>query len=121
MPHQATEKSSTATIPFWFGATMDGALRSMMKGFQAAFESGFKEYSEETLAFLTKRLEHNSEAIEECRTCKDVGGLVGAQQKWLMELAHDYLDEAVRINDVARKMLASGLGTAGNGARQPST
>jgi hypothetical protein len=119
MPRQATEKSSTPITPFWLDnfASPDGAIGSLMKNAQAAFETSVKEYSEETLSFLNKRLEHNSEAIAEYRACKDVGALMSTQQKWLTGLAHDYLDEAVRMGEVTRKVLASGLAANGNGGK----
>jgi len=118
MPQHTTQKSSTPFMPFWLDnpASMDGAFGALMKNARAAFESSYKEFSEETLAFLNKRLEHNSEAIEQCRACKDVSALMSAQQKWLMELAHDYFDEAVRMNEVTRKVVANGFGSIGNGA-----
>lgn len=123
MPQQTTQKTSMPFMPFWLDnpAAAEGAFGALMKNARTAFESSYKEYSEETLAFLNKRLEHNSEAIEQCRACKDVSALMSAQQKWLMELAHDYFDEAVRMNEVTRKVVASGLGSIGNGASHPAS
>lgn len=111
MPRTET-KSSSPGFPFWPEnvITPEGALGNLMKNAQATMDSGYRAISDETLHFINKRLEHNSEIIEQCRDCTDVGALMIAQQKWMMDLAHDYYDEAVRMSEVTRKMIATGLG-----------
>ncbi len=119
MPQRsATSSSSPAKNAFWFDtmASPDGAFGNLMKNAQSAIEDSYRTMSDETLQFINKRLEHNSEAMEQCRDCRDVSALMSVQQKWIMDMAHDYYDEAARMGEVTRKVLVSGLPTNGASA-----
>ena len=120
MPRTET-RFSTSGLPFWPEKLVspEGAFGDLMKNTQAAMQSNYRTISDETLQFINKRLAHNSESIEQCRNCDDVGTLMMAQQKWMMDLAHDYYDEAVRIGELTGKMFADGFASDKPGADRP--
>lgn len=116
-----TSDSKGLQNPFWFNAAAlsDEKLSESMKRTQSAFEDGFKTLSDETLQFVRERLDHCSEAIENCRACKDVPSLLAVQQKWFTDMTRDYYEESVRMGDLMRKMFTNGFVT--EHTAQPAT
>ena len=117
-PKNSSQQSSPSN---WLEGVLsnEGAITGMMKNSQTAFEDGVRTMSDETLQFINKRLEHNSRTIEQYRECKDASDFVNVQQKWLVNLAHDYNDEALRMSEVARKMFISTLPANGHAPASP--
>jgi hypothetical protein len=103
----------------WFDGVVspEGPFANIMKNAQGAFEDSFRTMSDEALHFINRRLEHNGEIIEQCRDCKDVSALMTAQQKWFMDMARDYYDEAMRMGEVSRKVFANSLPANGESAQ----
>lgn len=116
MPPKNTHPAAPETnTPPWLDSMVSpgGPFGNAVKNAQSSLEDSFRAMSDETLQFINRRMEHNSEIIEQCRDCRDMGALVAAQQKWFADLAQDYYDEALRMGEVTRKFLANGMGANG--------
>ncbi len=100
----------------------EGLFGHMMKDAQTAFETGCRSLSEESWQFVQQRFERNSEALQRYRDCKDIPSFFVAQQRWFTDTTRDYFDEAMRMGEVARKMLANSMPAHGDtAAGQPTS
>lgn len=104
MPREA-EKTSMDPSPLMGFVKLNGALDEAANRSRAALETALKALQEESLDFMNRRMERNTQAIEESRNCKSLMDLVAAQQKWAADLAKDYFDESVRVSGVMQKWM----------------
>jgi hypothetical protein len=51
---------------------------------------------DESLRFVSLRLERNGAALDRLQNCQGVPGLIGVQQEWLRDLLQDYTGQSMR-------------------------
>jgi hypothetical protein len=51
---------------------------------------------DESLRFVSLRLERNGAALDRLQNCQGVPGLIGVQQEWLRDLLQDYAGQSMR-------------------------
>ena len=64
---------------------------------QSRLEAGYRTISEESLRFLNKRHEHNSQTIKRYRDAKEPASFLQAQYGWATDVLHDYAEGVGRI------------------------
>ncbi len=52
---------------------------------------------DESLRFVSLRLERNGAALDRLQNCQGVPGLIGVQQEWLRDLLQDYTSQSMRL------------------------
>ena len=108
MSQRSSSNNTAESHQFWFRPIMpfDGVTSGPLKGVQSAFENVAHTFQEESLHFVDQRLQHNRDAIEHCRECKDYSDVLAIQQQWFADLTRDYYDETLRIGEAIRKLYA---------------
>lgn len=66
---------------------------------------------EESLQFVNRRLEHTGHAIESCRDCQGMSGLMAVQQEWMLDFARDYAEQTKRFTEMMRELAEDGAAT----------
>lgn len=51
---------------------------------------------DESLRFMSLRLERNGVALDRLQNCQGIPGLIGVQQEWLRDLLQDYTGQGMR-------------------------
>ena len=57
---------------------------------------------DESLRFVSLRLDRNGAALDRLQNCQGVPGLIGVQQEWLRDLLQDYTGQGMRWMDALR-------------------
>jgi hypothetical protein len=91
-------------------AAADGAFGEMMQVSKFMFRDRLRALTSENRQFVARRLQHTREAMERYVKCTDTAGLAAVQQKWFADLARDYYEEAARMGEASRKIIARGGG-----------
>lgn len=92
----------------WFSLLIPSA--DAVRNAQSLFENGYRALSEESLHFINKRHEHNSQAIEQYRDSKSPATFLLAQQDWALHLLRDYADGTAHVSETMRKCFTRGAG-----------
>lgn len=71
---------------------------------------------DESLRFVSLRLERTGVLIDKLSTGQGVGGLFAAQQEWLHDLVADYAARNMRMMDAMRGMLDTAVAQAADAA-----
>jgi len=99
------QNGDKAPLPFEEMIKLNGSFEAAMKRGRDTFESGVKALQEESLEFFRRRLEHTSESLEQSHHCNSLVDLLGVQQKWMADFAHDCYDESVRLGGVMQQWM----------------
>lgn len=79
----------------WFSLLIPSG--GVMKDAQSRLEAAYRSISEESLRFLNKRHEHNSQTIERYCDVKEPASFLQAQHDWATDVLHDYAEGAGRM------------------------
>jgi hypothetical protein len=86
------------------------------------FQKMMHAMQEESVKFVSRRLEHMGRAIEHTRDCHGVSGLMAVQQEYLLDLAWDYAEQTRRFADLVRELAEDGsaqLSESANAMTEP--
>ncbi|MBI1213441.1 MAG: hypothetical protein GC190_18420 [Alphaproteobacteria bacterium] len=80
-------------------------VSALNDAFVTAFERGaaamgenLRMYQDETVRFVTERLEHDTQAFEELGKSRSIFDLLAVQHRWLNATTRAYTDEWVRLS-----------------------
>src|SRR5215469_9881917 len=88
--------------------SFNGPFAKVMDQNRVVFQKMLNAMQEESLRFVNRRLEHTSRALENCRDCHGVAGLMGVQQEFLLDMARDYAEQTRRFADLVRELAEDG-------------
>jgi len=71
---------------------------------------------DESLRFVSLRLERNGAALDRLQNCQGVPGLIGVQQEWLRDLLQDYTGQSMRWMGALRGITRNVMEKATQGA-----
>ena len=106
---RAARRSVTATLDAF--DMLGGPMTRMMEQNRAMLQKMVHAMQEESLKFVNRRLEHTSHAIECCRDCQGVSGLMAVQQEWMLDFARDYTEQTKRFTELVRELAEDGTAT----------
>lgn len=66
----------------------------------AVLNKGIRTFREESVRFMTRRLEDNLRAFERMSGCRSLPDLLVAQQQWLADTARAYTEEWARYGEL---------------------
>jgi hypothetical protein len=102
-----TDKADLApddTPATMFTTLLNGPVGAMERGANI-FGKSVRTLQEESMRFLSRRMEDNAKAAKEIAACRSVPDLLVAQQKWFADTARAYGEEWVRCNELVTEML----------------
>jgi hypothetical protein len=67
---------------------------------------------DESLRFVSLRLERNGAVLDKLQTCQGIPGLIGVQQEWLRDLLQDYTGQSMRLMGAMRGLTKNVMETA---------
>jgi ElaB/YqjD/DUF883 family membrane-anchored ribosome-binding protein len=67
---------------------------------------------DESLRFVSLRLERNGAVLDRLQTCQGIPGLIGVQQEWLRDLLQDYTSQTMRLMGAMRGLTKNAMETA---------
>ncbi|MEO8300152.1 MAG: hypothetical protein ABI608_00080 [Rhizomicrobium sp.] len=73
---------------------------------------------DESLRFVTLRLERNGAVLDKLQNCQGVPGLIGAHQEWLRDFLQDYTSQSMRFMGALRGLTRNVMETAGESAAE---
>jgi hypothetical protein len=71
---------------------------------------------DESLRFVSLRLERNGAALDKLQNCQGIPGLIGVQQEWLRDLLQDYASQSMRLMGAWRGLTKNVMETAAENA-----
>lgn len=71
---------------------------------------------DESLRFVSLRLERNGAALDRLQNCQGIPGLIGVQQEWLRDLLQDYTGQSMRWMGALRGLTRNVMEKAGENA-----
>ncbi len=92
----------------WFSLLLPSPVA--LRNSQSLVENGYRALSEESLRFINKRHEHNSQTIEQYRDSKSPASFLLAQQDWAFQLLRDFADGTARMAETMRHCISEGAG-----------
>jgi len=106
MAESITERMPMAALAAF--DAFNGPFARVMDQNRLMFQKMLHAMQEESLRFVNRRLEHTGRAIESCRDCQGVVGLVAAQHEFLVEMARDYAEQTRRFAELVREVTEDG-------------
>jgi len=71
---------------------------------------------DESLRFVSLRLERNGAALDKLQNCPGIPGLIGVQQEWMRDLLQDYSSQSMRWMGALRGLTRNVMEKAGESA-----
>jgi hypothetical protein len=111
--HLAHEDAPANAFTVMFNGSAGAVERSA-----SLFGKSMRSLQEESMRFLTRRMEDNAKAAKEIVACRSFPDLLAVQQKWFADTARAYGEEWLRCGELVTEMLEeSGKEEAGKRVR----
>lgn len=98
-------------------STPNGSFAKMIERNRSLMEKTLRATQEESLRFINRRLERNAKVLESLRDSQGLGGLIAAEQDWLVCAARDYVEGTEKLGGILLELAASGARDAAEEGR----
>lgn len=93
--------AEATTTPLAGVAALNGNVSSALLEAQTVCAKGSDTLREELMRFANDRLTGTGKTLQELAQCKSPAEAIGLQQQWLIGMGRDYLEESMRLFQLA--------------------
>lgn len=83
-----------------FASAWNGSAAGAIEKSAAFFGKSMRALQQESIRFMTRRIEDNLKAAEQFGACRNVPDFLAAQQKWFADMTHAYSQEWARCSEI---------------------
>ena len=83
-----------------FASAWNDSAAGAIEKSTAFFGKSVRALQQESIRFMTRRIEDNLKAAEQFGACRNVPDFLAAQQKWFADMTHAYSQEWARCSEI---------------------